>query len=119
MGLEPILLLRTRILSPVRLPIPPRPPASPRVYQSGLRIYGGTAGVFGVGFLEALEGPFGHPVGDGAGEVESGESVEALHVASRPAHAGYPGAVAGEVLGVDLLYRLFSDLLARSPDTAR
>src|SRR5215213_10082210 len=33
-GLEPTLLLRTRILSPVRLPIPPRPRELDREYNS-------------------------------------------------------------------------------------
>src|SRR5215210_3340791 len=33
-GLEPTLLLRTRILSPVRLPIPPRPRGFGREYSS-------------------------------------------------------------------------------------
>jgi hypothetical protein len=33
-GLEPTLLFRTRILSPVRLPIPPRPRGFGREYNS-------------------------------------------------------------------------------------
>src|SRR5215218_10592354 len=88
------------------------------VYQSGLGVLDGATGVFGVGLFEALEGPLGDGVGDGAGEVEGGEGVEALHVAAWSSDAGDAGAIAGEVLGVDLLYRLFSHIFLRGPYSA-
>jgi hypothetical protein len=56
-----------------------------------------------------LQGPFGDGVGDGAGEVEGGEGVEALDVSAGSPHAGDAGAVAGEMPGVYLFDRLCAD----------
>jgi hypothetical protein len=83
-----------------------------------LRVFDGAAGVFRVGLFEALESPFGDGVWDGAGKVECGEGVEALDVAAGSPDAGDPGAIAGEVVVVDLLDRLLAHLLTRGPDTA-
>src|SRR5918997_4706237 len=62
------------------------PPDRSGVYQSGCPVFGGAAALFGVGTAQATQGPFGNRVRDGAGEVEGGESVEALDVAT-PANA--------------------------------
>src|SRR5215211_742823 len=116
-GLEPTLLLRTRIFSPVRLPIPPRP----RFFRSIPVRYGGlrrcSRCLRGRGF-ESLQGPFGDGVGEGTGEVEGGEGVEALDVSAGSPHAGDAGAVAGEVFGVNLFDRLGADLFGGGPHAA-
>jgi hypothetical protein len=64
-----------------------------------------------------LQGPFGDGVGNGAGEVEGGERVEALDVAA-PANAGGAGCVAGEVFIVDLFDPLFTHLCGGSAHAA-
>jgi hypothetical protein len=84
----------------------------PGVYQSGLPAFGGAAGVLRVGILQATQSPFGDRVGDGAGEVEGCEGVEAFDVPTL-ADACDPGSVAGEVVGVDLFDRLFANLFLR------
>src|SRR5919199_3109683 len=53
------------------------PPGNSGVYQSVPLAFEGAAVVFGVGDLEALQGPFGDGVGDSAGEVQGGKGVEA------------------------------------------
>ena len=75
-----------------------------------MAVLDGAAGVFGVGLFEALEGPLGDGVGDGAGEVEGSEGVEALHVATWSPYASDAGAIADEMFGMDLFDRLFSHI---------
>ena len=65
-----------------------------------------------------MQGPFGHRVGDSAGEMEGGKGVEALDVAAGASYARDAGAVAGEVSGVDLVHGLLADLVGRRPDAA-
>jgi hypothetical protein len=81
-----------------------------------LSVFADAAAVFGVGVLQASQGPFGNRVRDGTREVEGGESVEALDVAAL-ADAGDPGPVAGEVVRVDLFDRLFANLFLRGAYT--
>jgi hypothetical protein len=61
-----------------------------------------------------LQGPLGDRVGDGAGEMEGCEGVQALDVAAL-ADAGYPGAVSGEMPGVYFFDRLCADLFLGGP----
>ena len=108
-----------RILSPLPLPIGLRPRARSGVYQLGFSLLRGAASIFGVGVTEASDGPLGYRVRDGAGEVEGCERVEAFDVATGfAADAGYPGSVAGEVLGVYLFDGLLPYRLLGGPDPA-
>src|SRR3712207_2468165 len=70
------------------------PPGHPGVYQSSLLAFGGAASVPGIWVCEAPQRPLGYRVGDGAGEVEGREGVEALDVAFLP-DAGGPAPVVG------------------------
>jgi hypothetical protein len=117
-GLEPTLLLEDPDFKSGASTGSATPPCRLGVYQSGPGVLAGTAGVFGVGLFEALEGPLGYRVGDGAGEVEGGESVETLHVAAWFPDAGYAATVAGEMFGMDLLYSIFSHVFPGGPHAA-
>jgi hypothetical protein len=50
--------------------------------------------------------------------MEGGEGVEALDVSAGSSHAGDAGAVAGEMLDVDLFDGLGTDLFGGGPDAA-
>lgn len=69
-----------------------------------------------------VQGPLGDRVGQLARKVESREGVEALYAAYRlssgASDAGDPGAVAGEVFGVDLIDLLRPNLFLRRADAA-
>lgn len=58
--------------------------------------------MFGIWFLQALQGPLGDGVFDISGEVEGREGVEAFDVAAL-ADARHPAAVAGSVCFVGFL----------------
>jgi hypothetical protein len=73
--------------------------------------------VIRVGFFEALEGPFGYLIRDGAREVEGREGVETLDVASL-ADSRDAGPVAGAVSVMDLLYHRPADRFLRLADAA-
>jgi hypothetical protein len=63
--------------------------------------------------LKAGDGPLGDEVGDGAREVEGGKGVETLYAATGLADAGDPGAIAGEVFGVDPIHLFGANLTLR------
>ena len=89
------------------------------VYQLGFPPLRGAASILWVGVTEASEGPLCYRVGDGAGEVEGCERVEAFDVAAGFAtDSGYPGSVAGEVLGVYPFDGLPPYCLLGGPDPA-
>ena len=118
-GLEPTLLLEDPDFKSGASADSATPPCRSGVYQSGPGVLAGAAGVFWEWLFEALECPLGYRVGDGAGEVEGGEGVETLHVAAWSPDAGYAGAVAGEMFGMDLLYSLYSHVFPGGQHAAR
>jgi len=64
------------------------------------------------------EGPLGHWVRQGACQVKGGEGVQAFYAPAEATNASYPSAVAGEVLGVYLVNRLWADFFLGSADAA-
>lgn len=76
-----------------------------------------TTRVFRVRVLEVLQGPFGNGVGDRAGEMQGGEGMETLDVATFP-DAGYPVTVETLVLLVDFIYGVVTDRFLGFPYAA-
>lgn len=60
--------------------------------------------------MKAGDGPLGDEVGDSTRQVEGGKGVETLYAATGLADAGDPGAIAGEVFGVDPIYLFGANL---------